>query len=298
MAQCKVKNGKSFLYPRWRTKSVERTLEEVELLYNKYKKKFLIFTDDTWNANQKWNKEFAEALIERDLDLGWFAFMRADFILRDERAGVFKKMVDSGLSHVCVGVERSFDSDLRILNKRCSSDMTKQCFNILKHKYPHIFRQATFIVGLRNETKKTMLEQLKYAKELDVDYPAFHPMTPVPGTELWKEAKRKGWIEVDDFRFYDWLTPVMSSEHLSRDEIENIIIHMNKDYMTPKRLIKGLLSPYKYKRNMYIWFLLVSLRLGWDVIKNYINPFKTREEKEQEKEPVLMKLVKPKWYND
>jgi hypothetical protein len=40
------------------------------------------------------------------------------------------------------------------------------------------------------------------------------------------------------------------------------------------------------------------LRLGWDVVKSYVNPFKTREEKEQEKEPVLMKLVKPKWYDD
>jgi len=285
------KNGK--LLPRWRTKSVARTIEEVELLYTKYKKKGLVFTDDTFNVDPKWNEKFADELTERDLDMNWFAFMRSDFIVRDDSLGIMKKMVDSGLSQVCIGVERAFDKDLHLLNKSYSSEITKKCFKILKDKYPQVFREATFIVGLRDDNRQTMLEQLDFAKEIDADYPAFHPVTPVPGTVLWERAKKENWLEIDDFRAFDWLTPVVSTKYLKREEIEDLLIDMNKKYMTITRLLRGLASRHKYKRKMYIWFLLVTSKMIFDMAKYYLNPLR----KEGNDEVGFMKLLKPKWYD-
>lgn len=289
MAQEEIKDGKMFLRPRWRTKSVARIIEEIELLYHKYKKRCLVFVDDSWNIDQRWNEEFAESLLEKNLDLHWFAFMRADLIVRDEKANVFKKLVDSGLSHISIGVERATDSSLNSIGKSCySEEMTKKCFQILREKYPQVFRQATFVVGIREETRESMLEQVGYAREIAADYPGFHPITPVPGTELWKEAKEKGWIEIEDFSQYDWLTPVMSSGYLSREEIQDLIYLINRKFTSLSWLIKGLFSPYRYKRNMYIWWLLVILRIFWDSVKRFINPFKVKE---------YTGLVKPDWYD-
>lgn len=292
MSEQKLEDGKIVCRPRWRTKSVKRTIEEIELLYYKYKKKGLVFTDDTWNVNQEWNKEFALSILERGLNINWFAFMRADFIRRDEKAGIFGNLVKAGLSHICIGVERAFDKDLKGFNKKnYSHDLTKECFHMLRNRYPQIFRQATFIIGLKNETRESMMQQLEYAKEIDADFPAFHPMTPVPGTELWNIARKNKWIEVDDFRSYDWLTPVISSETLSREEIEEIAIEMNNKYFTPDRLIKGLLNPYKYKRKMYIWFFLVALRIGSEIFRDY---FSLRKKNQK---PAFTKLIKPEWYD-
>ena len=142
--------------------------------------------------------------------------MRADFLLRDHKAGILKKLVDVGLSHISIGVERANDDDLRGMGKTCySQDIVKECMHILKDKYPQVFRQATFIVGTRDESKRSLLEQVKYAKEITADYPAFHPLTPVPGTELWEESQKEGWLEIKDFRYDDWNTPVMSSRDIS-----------------------------------------------------------------------------------
>lgn len=290
MAERKVENGKVSLYPRWRTKSVERTIEEIKLLYYKYKKHFMVFVDDSWNISQSWNEEFAERLKEENMKLGWFAFMRADLLLRDEKAGILKKLVDSGLSHISIGVERAEDTDLQDLGKSSySQDMIRECMSILKYKYPQVFRQATFIVGIRNETRDSILRQVRYAKEIAADYPAFHPMTPVPGTEVWREAKEKGWLEIEDFSYYDWITPVMSSKYLSREQIGDLVYLANKKFISFPWIIKGLFSPFKVKRDMYIWWLLVVLRIFLDSVKRFINPFKIKE---------YTRLIKPSWYEN
>jgi anaerobic magnesium-protoporphyrin IX monomethyl ester cyclase len=290
MAERTIHGGKLQLHPRWRTKSVERTVEEIKLLYYKYKKRFLVFVDDSWNISQKWNQEFAERLCRERIGINWYAFMRADFLLRDEKAGILKKLVDAGLSQVSIGVERAGDSELKSLGKDCySSDMIRECMGILRRKYPQVIRQVTFIVGIRQESRESLLEQVKYAKQIRADYPAFHPLTPVPGTRIWRQAKQRGWLEIEDFSRYDWITPVMSSEFLSRAEIEYLVYLANKKFISLAWIIRGLLSPYKVKRNLYIWWLLVVLRIFLCSISKFMNPFKVKQ---------YTKLVRPRWYDN
>lgn len=289
MGERKVENGKVKVSPRWRTKSVERTLEEIELLYYKYNKKFLIFVDDSWNIDPAWNERFADAVLKKNLPIQWFAFMRADFIIRDEKLKIMGKLVKAGLRHVSMGVERAATEDLKLMGKKCyTTDIVKEAMSILRNKYPQVFRQATFIVGIRNETKESMLSQLKYAQEMRVDYPAFHPITPVPGTELWNKAKQQGWLEVTDFSYYDWSTPVMSSKHLSRYQIDELIYILNKEYARISWLLKGLFSRHAYRRNIYIWWVLVAAKMFWDSLLNLVNPFRFKD---------YTQLIKPKWYD-
>lgn len=264
MSQEVWKNGEVRYLPRWRTKSVEYAVDEVELLIRKYNKRGFVYVDDSWNMSAKWGNDFAEEVLRRGLKFNWFAFMRADCMLRDEKQGVLEKLVRAGLRHVCIGVERASSTQMSALNKNFyNTDLVAECFALLKSKYPQVFRQGTFIVGVRDETEESMLQLLEYAKKLDLDFPAFHPMTPVPGTKLWDEARENGWIEVEDFSFYDWYTPVMSSKYLSREEIEKLMAMLQKKYARLSWLLRGLCSRHRYKRNMYLWFLLVISRVAF-----------------------------------
>lgn len=292
MGEHRKLDGKLVTYPRWRTKSVERTVEEIELLVYKFKRKFLIFTDDTWNVDPKWSEKFADEVMERGLDFRWFAFMRADYILRDERLGIFKKLVDSGLTHISVGVERCFDEDLRLLGKDQVRETTTKCFELLRRKYPQVFRQAQFIVGLRNETVDSMLAQMEYAKKIGADYPSFHPLTPFPGTRIWEMLYSQGAVETGDFREYDLATPVISSEFMSREEINRWTVWINRKLaLRPAWLLKGLLSRYENRRRMYIWWILVSIKLMAGNLLRGKNPLSLKSVTH------YTKLVKPKWYD-
>lgn len=291
MADTYEEEGRKRYRPRWRTKSVDHTIHEVRELYHKYGKRCLIFVDESWNIDQRWNDAFAEALIREDLDLSWFAFLRIDAILRDEEAGVFEKLVRSGLAHTCIGVERVVDSELDAFDKPFYSVAgSRRCFELLADKYPSVFRQAAFIVGVRDETEASMEEQMRFAIEIRADFPSFHPLTPVPGTPLWDEAVEAGWLEVTDFSKFDWMTPVMPSKFLSRDEIAWQIFRMNKRFFRrPKWFLAGVMSRTTYKRRMYIWWLIVTVRVIWDSVRRRVNPFRSRQY-------AILKI--PSWYEN
>jgi len=282
-------DGSVKLTPRWRTFSVEHHLEEVELLVNRYNKGCMMYVDASWNINPKWNLEFSEEVIRRKLDFKWFAFMRADAMLRDHKTGTLSKMVEAGMSHICIGVERAEDKDLKNFNKhRYSNESSREVFRILKEEHPTVFRQGTFIVGVRDETVDTMWQQADLARDLQLDYPAFHPVTPVPGTPVYDEAVRDDLIELRDFKNFDWMTPVMSSRYLNRHEISMQIYEMNKSLITPKWLLNGLTDATPYRRTMYKWWAKVAASQAFDLLKRRINPLKSRE---------YMNLVKPAWYD-
>jgi anaerobic magnesium-protoporphyrin IX monomethyl ester cyclase len=283
-------DGTVELTPRWRTFGVERHLEEVELLVKRYDKKCMMYVDESWNINPKFNLGFSEEVIRRKLPIKWFAFMRADSMLRDHKTGILGKMVEAGMAHICIGVERAQDVDLKNWNKhRYSTSQTIEVFRILRENHPSVFRQGTFIVGVRDETVESMWKQAELAKNLGLDYPAFHPVTPVPGTKIYEEAKKNDWIELPDFKNFDWMTPVMRSDYLTRDEIAWQIYEMNKAMVTPTWLFKGLTDKTEYRRAMYMWWAKVAASMAIDLAKKRVNPFKTRD---------YMNLVKPVWYNN
>jgi len=280
--------GAEHLTPCWRTRSPERTVEEIDLLSRRYRKKGLVFVDDCFNLDPRWNARFARLLKDSRLHVNWFAFMRADYLVRDHDSGILGELVQAGLSHVSIGAERIEDSELAAFGKKhYDADTTRLAFAILKKHHPTVFRQATFIVGLPDETRESMLRQLEFARELDLDYPGFHPMTPVPGTPLWNEALSTGAIEADGFDQFDWATPVVPSRHMTRRQIEETLIEIEKRYVTVPWLLKGLSSPSRYKRAMYLWFLKVSARMSVDIARSTLLPGSGP----------LVPLVKQRWYD-
>lgn len=280
--------GRERLSPRWRTHSVSRAVDEAQMLVERYGKRGMVYVDDCWNLDGEWSEGFAEEVLRRGLRFNWFAFMRADYLLRDHRAGVLAKLVRAGLRHVSIGAERLEASQLAGFGKsHYSAEVTAEAFSVLKAHHPEVFRQATFIVGVADETTESMWAQWKFARSLELDYPGFHPLTPVPGTRLWDAAVERGDIEADSFDSFDWATPVMSSAHLTRREIEELLIEMERRYVTPSWLLCGLFSRYAYKRAMYQWFAKVSLRMGIDVARRLVL---------RDHGP-LVPLLEPEWYN-
>lgn len=284
------------LQPKWRTRSVEPVIEEMKTLYHEYRKNCFVFVDDTWNARPKWSEEFAEALMKAKLkDIYWFAFMRSDYLIRDDKSGLFEQLMRAGLSHICIGVERADDEELLSLSKH-NQDVarTAELVPYLRRKYPSLFLQTTFIVGIREDTTETMDKLVRYVNAIAPDYPAFHPMTPVPGTEQYKQAMAKGWLEITDFSRYDWITPVMGTETMSREEVDFKLWEMNRKVLSLKRIVSGLFSRHLYRRRMYMWWLLVTMRVGVDFLVGLVKPSATVVERTRVSEYVGM--LRPKWY--
>lgn len=281
-------DGNTQLRPRWRSKSVGRVMEEIELLYHRFGKRSYVWVDESWNIDPRFNDAFADAMLKSGMKTRWFAFMRADCIVRDEKKGILEKLVRAGLSHILIGIERAEDDSLTMLDKRFyTGGVGEEALRIFKERYPQVFLQATFIVGVKEESEQTLKRQLDMAKRLDVDFPAFHPITPVPGTPIFDDAIANGHITYEDFDEFDWLTPVLDSDYMDRFEIAEHLYEMNKQLVNKRWLLKGLTSRVPYKRDMYIWFSKVSAAMALDALKKRINPFEVEH---------YQQLVTPEWY--
>ncbi|MFA5356852.1 MAG: radical SAM protein [Candidatus Omnitrophota bacterium] len=293
-----IEKGELEVIPSYRSKSVERMLEEIDIVYKRYGRRYIIWADPTFNVDPEWTDRFCEGLLKRNYrDLYWWAFLRADFTLRDERLGILQKMVRAGLTHPLIGVERGCTEDLKKLHKSSyTRELVKDVFMIFKKRYPHVFRQGTFVTCLPFDTRESMLGLVKYAVEIDIDYPAFHPVAPVPGTHLYQDVKKSGLLTETDFKKFDWSTPIMhSNSGLSTDDFARLNLELNKRYVLyrPHWLIRGFFSPYRHKRGLYWWFFRNTIKMMLLSVRDAI--FGNGK---IEGITGFMRLRKPAWYDN
>ena len=250
---------------RWfRSKSVEKVLEEVDVLYHRFGVRYLFWVDATWNVDDDWLVPFCEEVIRREYRLGWWAFTRYDTLPRQHENGTLDLMVRAGLRHVLVGVERPQESALDWLSKhRYGEDLAIRAFHLLRDHYPQVFRQGTYITGIRSDTAESIQGLLHHAHACDLDFAAFHPCTPFPGTPLYAEAVEKGWLEETNFSNYDMFCPVMPTEHLTRDEVAHWTTWCQKNFVArkPWRYASRMLSPHPVRRRLHWWFALAIGRV-------------------------------------
>ncbi len=289
-------NGDLQVRAGYRSKSVERMIQEIELLYEKHGIRYLFWTDATWNVDNRWLREFCTEIIRRRYKLGWWAFTRIDNLLKQEEDGTLPLMVKAGLRHVLVGVERTDRGAYDWLNKhRYSREKTIAAFHLLRDRYPEVFRQGTFITGLRSDTAEDIRGLLDLAHEADLDFAAFHPITPFPGTPLYKQAKEAGWLEEEDFDNFDMFYPVMPTEHLSREEVAHLTAMNYRDFVghKPLRYFKRMFSPHRNRRDMHRWFALaISRTMAMQAIDAL------RGRRRFEGFAGVNQLWKPRWYDE
>jgi anaerobic magnesium-protoporphyrin IX monomethyl ester cyclase len=79
--------------PCYRTKSAERSFEEVSRLIRDFDRYTFGWVDPTWNADPSWTDRFSGLLLRHGIKIQQTAWMRADGIVRDEELGILDKAV-------------------------------------------------------------------------------------------------------------------------------------------------------------------------------------------------------------
>jgi radical SAM superfamily enzyme YgiQ (UPF0313 family) len=213
--------------PYYRTKSPERSLEEVGRLVRDFGRRTSGWVDPTWNADPKWTDRFSSLLLKHNIKIRQTAWLRADCVVRDEELGILEKAVRAGLCQVMIGVERPDKASLESLNKHANGpDITAKAFDIFRKRYPSVFTIGSLVFGLYDETEKSLEALSKYQYRIGMDYCFFIPLTPNPGTEVYDAACKQGLIEVVDRRAYNFHTPIMRTSRFSASQLERLYFRL------------------------------------------------------------------------
>jgi anaerobic magnesium-protoporphyrin IX monomethyl ester cyclase len=235
---------------RWRVKTPARVADEMEYIYKEFGARFIWLTDDNFGAGGR-GAELAEELLKRDVgdDLMWFIQMRCDDVVAVKDS--LPAMRRSGLQWVMMGVESPRPGTLERYRKGIEPNQALEAVRLLKAN--DIFTHAMLILGEREDTHESIAYLRSFVSELDPDFVIYTVLTPFPGTEVYDEAKARGWIEDDNLFNYDMAHAVMGTEALTRRELQEELYECYYSfYGSWGRKIRGILSSNELKRRIYM----------------------------------------------
>ncbi len=167
--------------------NVAEEMEDVQTLgYDR-----IWFADDCFTLNRKRLHSVCDEVIHRGLKIQWECLSRVDTIDFETA----QRMRQAGCIRVFFGIESGNDVVLALMRKQATTDVARKA--VLTTKSAGIQVGAFFIIGYPGETDKTVLDTLKFASSLPLDYLSFTMPYPIPGTPLYEKVKDK--IEVNDW---------------------------------------------------------------------------------------------------
>ena len=202
---CRYCSSSLFMGHRFRARSAENVVDEIEWLCQDFKAKHIAFGDDTFTLNRNRVLEICREIKRRGLEITWSCSSRIDTITEE----LLKIMRSSGCVAIYYGIESASKRILEYYRKKISLEKAKEAIRATKKA--GIAAICSFIIGAPIETKKEMDETLKFALKLDPDYAQFSILTPYPGTEIHEEAKERGLLLTDNFEEYTAGKPVLKT---------------------------------------------------------------------------------------
>jgi len=240
-----------------RHKSVKRVADEIEFLHRNYGSKLLWLTDDNFGFGQRL-ENLCDELIKRDFsdDITCFMQARCDDVVRNQH--LLSKMSKAGISWLLLGVESHSQSRLDSFRKGTKPEDAASAVRLLKQN--GIFSQATCIIGERKDSHKSIEDLRQFVNELDPDLAIFMILTPFPGTDLYEDAKRNGWIENGNWADYDMVHAIMPTESLSREQLQHELYDCYRSFFGSwSRRMQGFFSKNRIKRRVYRYMLRQSV---------------------------------------
>ena len=242
---------------KWRAKSGKRMAEEMEYCRDNFGAEFLWLTDDNFAFGPRADDLFRE-LNERGLgdELLWFVQARVDDVVNNsESIGEMRK---AGNQWVLLGVESGDPETLADWRKGIKPGQTHEAIRLLKEN--DIFAQATLIIGSRKDTHESIEGIRRFVEDVDPDLAIYMILTPFPGTPLYEEASKNGWIEDHNWAHYDMIHATMPTETLTTEEVqEELFLCYRAFYGKLSRTMKGFFSSNQFKRKTYRYMASQSL---------------------------------------
>ena len=200
--------GKYYERSMYRGKTGQRTLDEIQMLIDKFGVEHVDFVDENFFVDKHRLFEYLDQIEARQMRFTWFASCRANYFNEGfVTEKVVAQMFRAGCLMIGTGGESGSERMLRFMKKDI---LVPQIINEAKllSKYK-ILSEFSFIVGLPTETADEMLETIDLVKELRRIGPFVGAQTPqlyrpLPGGELFDECIKYGLEAPKGIR--DWTT--------------------------------------------------------------------------------------------
>jgi radical SAM superfamily enzyme YgiQ (UPF0313 family) len=164
--------------------------------------KFVFLLDDNFLTSRKRIEELCEQIEKRRIRKYLLTQGRTDFIA--ENPDLMRRLRDCGLMMVLSGYETNDDDALAALRKKNTFEKNRRAAEILRE----LGVLSTGIFMVRPEFEEKDFDELyRIINEMGIGLPLVTILTPLPGTELYRQRERE--LLTKDARFFDLLHAVL-----------------------------------------------------------------------------------------
>jgi len=234
-----------------------RIAKDIEYYYKKYEFTDVNFQDETLFTYKDRIIDFAQVLIDKNINISWAGTMRADQGNRmDEKD--FEFLASAGLRRVLVGVESGSQEMMDWLQKDIKMEHVDLCAKRCK-KY-NIGVIFPFIIGFPEESEVSFQKSLEKAYQLRKMSPNFQTpifyFKPYPGTAITDKVVAQGYelpqslIEWSDFDYIGSSGPWVSDtkyKYVENFKFYNKVAWNKSKWIYPLKKI----AQYRLKNHYY-----------------------------------------------
>jgi anaerobic magnesium-protoporphyrin IX monomethyl ester cyclase len=145
----------------------------------------IAFADDVFTLNRRRVWEVCAEIERRGLRFQWECLGRVDTL--DYPTAV--EMKAAGCTRIYFGIESGNDHILKLMKKQITTAQARQAVEAAHRAGLEV--GAFFILFYPGETNETVLDTLRFAASLPLDYLGLTMPYPLPGTELYERTKSR-----------------------------------------------------------------------------------------------------------
>jgi len=216
---------------KFRTRSPENILAEVDYLIENSAVEEIMFVDDNMTIDKKRMMKICDGLKSRPIT--WRVVNIASFVTNEE---MLRAMKESGCTKVSISVESGSEKVLKAMKKpvdlEWSENVIKICHEI------NLPVTVNFVSGMPYETKEDMTKTFLWAEKARADWSTFSILVPYPGTEIYEYSKRHNYLDEDslDLEGLTQRNPTIQTENWTREWVSqqtyyyNIMVNFLRNY--------------------------------------------------------------------
>jgi len=243
---------------RYRKKSADKVIFEIEDIVRKHKLSHLKIIDDNFFVDIKRVREICRGIIKKKLNITWDAECRCDYfnekMLNDETLDICKR---SGLVQLTLGVESGSPHTLELMKKGITVEQAE--YAIKRCDEFGIIARSSFIIEIPGEGLSDIRQTVAFINRLR----KYHSFTcglgtfrPYPKCELTEKLLKEGYL-IEPKTFEQWM---------DRDVID---MYTSAEYIRPWQVNGKYSESASYYVNMES-----AIRLGNYQIERWIDRMK------------------------
>jgi radical SAM superfamily enzyme YgiQ (UPF0313 family) len=197
----------------------------------------IFFGDDIFNANRGRIKRVLTRLLSEGVRMPrWFAQVRVESACDPE---MIKLMARAGCSYVFIGLESVNDETLKLYHKHSTLEKNRAAIEAFHEAGIRV--HGMFVLGSDADTRQTIDDTFKFARDMNLDSAQFFALTAVPGPPMTARYEQEGKVIVPGkWHLYDAQHAVVRPKKMTAYELQMGTIQASLDFYSYKEAWRHL----------------------------------------------------------